>query len=134
MVARGKAMLFTIYRLGRQAGDRRAIRRDFDRLSDNPGGGVCRSAHRWRRLRHCLRHAGRRDLGCILSGGQELYTGHMVSSLGWGVHKPAPLSFREATYSGIFTLLPLLSGTGRSHHRDVRREATSLAEAGMLKP
>lgn len=62
------------------------------------------------------------------------YTGHVVSSLGWGVHNLAPLSFRGATYSGIFTLLPLLTGKGRRHHGDVLREATKLAEAGMLKP
>jgi NADPH2:quinone reductase len=62
------------------------------------------------------------------------YTGHVVSSLGWGVHKLAPLSFRGATYSGIFTLLPLLTGKERRHHSDVLREATKLAEAGMLKP
>jgi NADPH2:quinone reductase len=29
--------------------------------------------------------------------------GHVVSSLGWGTHPLAPLSFRAATYSGIFT-------------------------------
>jgi NADPH:quinone reductase len=64
----------------------------------------------------------------------RIYTGHVVSSLGWGVHKLAPLSFRGATYSGIFTLLPLLTGKGRGHHGAVLREATRLAEAGMLKP
>lgn len=31
------------------------------------------------------------------------YTGHVVSALGWGTHALAPLSFRAATYSGIFT-------------------------------
>jgi hypothetical protein len=40
------------------------------------------------------------------------YTGHVVSILGWGKHSLAPLSFRGATYSGVFTLLPLLTGTG----------------------
>ena len=34
------------------------------------------------------------------------YTGHVVSCLGWGTHALAPLSFRAATYSGVFTLLP----------------------------
>ena len=34
--------------------------------------------------------------------------GHVVSALGWGTHALAPLSFRAATYSGVFTLLPLL--------------------------
>jgi NADPH:quinone reductase len=62
------------------------------------------------------------------------YTGHVVSCLGWGVHKLAPLSFRAATYSGVFTLLPLLTGRGRAHHGDILRAATKLAEAGKLTP
>jgi len=36
--------------------------------------------------------------------------GHVVSCLGWGTHALGPLSFRAATYSGVFTLLPLLTG------------------------
>ena len=32
------------------------------------------------------------------------YTGHVLSCLGWGSHSLAPLSFRGATYSGVFTL------------------------------
>ena len=36
-------------------------------------------------------------------------SGHVVSALGWGTHSLAPLSFRGATYSGIFTLLPMWS-------------------------
>jgi NADPH2:quinone reductase len=45
------------------------------------------------------------------------YHGHVVSCLGWGTHALAPLSFRAATYSGVFTLLPLLSGKGRAQPR-----------------
>ncbi|MFC3675760.1 zinc-dependent alcohol dehydrogenase family protein [Ferrovibrio xuzhouensis] len=60
--------------------------------------------------------------------------GHVVSSLGWGSHKLAPLSFRAASYSGVFTLLPLLTGIGRAHHGDILREATRMAEAGLLVP
>jgi NADPH:quinone reductase-like Zn-dependent oxidoreductase len=60
--------------------------------------------------------------------------GHVVSALGWGTHALAPLSFRAATYSGVFTLLPLLTGEGRAHHGDILREATRLAEAGRLAP
>jgi NADPH:quinone reductase len=62
------------------------------------------------------------------------YTGHVVSSLGWGTHSLAPLSFRGATYSGVFTLLPMLTGQGRAHHGDIIREATTLAENGQLTP
>jgi NADPH:quinone reductase-like Zn-dependent oxidoreductase len=61
------------------------------------------------------------------------YHGHVVSCLGWGTHALAPLSFRAATYSGVFTLLPLISGQGRAHHGDIMREASALAAAGKLK-
>jgi NADPH:quinone reductase-like Zn-dependent oxidoreductase len=61
------------------------------------------------------------------------YHGHVVSCLGWGTHALAPLSFRAATYSGVFTLLPLISGEGRAHHGDIMREASALAAAGKLK-
>jgi NADPH:quinone reductase len=50
--------------------------------------------------------------------------GHVVSALGWGTHALAPLSFRAASYSGVFTLLPLLTGEGRAHHGEILREAT----------
>lgn len=63
----------------------------------------------------------------------RLYHGHVVSCLGWGTHALAPLSFRAATYSGVFTLLPLLSGQGRARHGAILREAARLAEAGKLK-
>jgi NADPH:quinone reductase len=54
--------------------------------------------------------------------------------LGWGTHSLAPLSFRGATYSGIFTLLPMLTGRGRAHHGEIRRKAAALADAGALRP
>jgi NADPH2:quinone reductase len=60
--------------------------------------------------------------------------GHVVSALGWGTHALAPLSFRAATYSGVFTLLPMLTGVGRTHHGEILREATRLAEAGKIVP
>jgi len=60
--------------------------------------------------------------------------GHVVSALGWGSHALAPLSFREATYSGVFTLHPLLTGKHRAHHGEILREATRLGEAGQLVP
>jgi NADPH:quinone reductase-like Zn-dependent oxidoreductase len=61
------------------------------------------------------------------------YTGHVLSCLGWGEHSLAPLSFRGATYSGVFTLLPLLTGKGRKHHGEIMAEATRMAEAGQLQ-
>lgn len=60
--------------------------------------------------------------------------GHVVSCLGWGAHALAPLSFKGGTYSGVFTLLPLLTGRGRDRHGAILREAARLAEAGQLKP
>jgi NADPH:quinone reductase len=62
------------------------------------------------------------------------YTGHVVSSLGWGSHSLAPLSFRGATYSGVFTLLPLLTGENRAHHGRILAQAAAFAEAGKLRP
>ena len=44
------------------------------------------------------------------------------------------MSFRAASYSGIFTLLPLLTGEGRDHHGAILEEAARLAEAGELTP
>ena len=60
--------------------------------------------------------------------------GHVVSALGWGTHALAPLSFRAASYSGVFTLLPMLTGEGRAHHGEILREATRLVEAGKIVP
>ncbi len=62
------------------------------------------------------------------------YTGHVVSCLGWGQHSLAPLSFRAATYSGVFTLLPLLTGDQRNHHGNILRKVTELAEQNQIKP
>ncbi|HEX6454654.1 MAG TPA: zinc-dependent alcohol dehydrogenase family protein [Trebonia sp.] len=62
------------------------------------------------------------------------YTGRVVSILGWGRHSLAPLSFRGASYSGVFTLLPLLTGEARGHHGEILRHAAELAETGALRP
>ncbi|MFF5124906.1 zinc-binding dehydrogenase [Dactylosporangium aurantiacum] len=62
------------------------------------------------------------------------YTGHVVSALGWGTHSLAPLSFRGASYSGVFTPLPMLTGRGREHHGEILREVADLVDAGALKP
>jgi NADPH:quinone reductase len=62
------------------------------------------------------------------------YTGHVVSCLGWGTHALAPLSFRGATYSGVFTLLTLLTGMHRAHHGEILQKAGKLADQNRLKP
>jgi len=61
------------------------------------------------------------------------YKGHVVSCLGWGTHSLAPLSFRAATYSGVFTLFPLLAGVQRASHGHILHEASKLAERNQLK-
>ncbi|EGY01399.1 alcohol dehydrogenase zinc-binding domain protein [Nitrospirillum viridazoti Y2] len=60
--------------------------------------------------------------------------GHVVSALGWGSHALAPLSFKGATYSGVFTLAPLLTGVDRAHHGELLKEVAALVEAGKLLP
>lgn len=62
------------------------------------------------------------------------YTGHVVSILGWGTHNLAPLSFRGATYSGVFTLLPLLTGEDRAHHGEILTAIAELVDAGKILP
>ncbi|RXH54858.1 quinone oxidoreductase [Granulicella sibirica] len=62
------------------------------------------------------------------------YSGHVVSCLGWSNHSLAPLSFRGATYSGVFTLEPMLSGADGSHQGEILREIATLVDAGKLKP
>lgn len=64
----------------------------------------------------------------------RVHTGHVVSALGWGTHSIAPLSFRGATYSGVFTLLPLLTGRGRAHHGEILRDVAALVDRGALTP
>jgi NADPH:quinone reductase-like Zn-dependent oxidoreductase len=60
--------------------------------------------------------------------------GHVVSALGWGTHALAPLSFKQASYSGVFTLYPLLADEGRAHFGAILEEAARLVEAGALRP
>ncbi|WP_417843948.1 zinc-dependent alcohol dehydrogenase family protein [Thalassospira sp.] len=59
--------------------------------------------------------------------------GHVTSCLGWGTHALAPLSFKGACYSGVFTLTPLLENRRRQLHGDIMAEATRMANAGQLK-
>lgn len=64
----------------------------------------------------------------------RVHTGHVVSALGWGVHSIAPLSFRGATYSGVFTLLPMLTGHGRAHHAEILEQVSAIVDSGRLTP
>lgn len=60
--------------------------------------------------------------------------GHVVSCLGWGAHALAPLSFKQATYSGVFTLHSLLADEGRDHYGEILHAAARMAERGHLRP
>jgi NADPH:quinone reductase-like Zn-dependent oxidoreductase len=62
------------------------------------------------------------------------YSGHVLSCLGWGSHSLAPQSFRGATHSGVFTLLPLITEQGRAHHGEILAAVAKLADEGKLKP
>ena len=41
---------------------------------------------------------------------------------------------RSATYSGVFTLHPLITGEGRANQGKILAQATALVESGKLKP
>jgi NADPH2:quinone reductase len=62
------------------------------------------------------------------------HTGRVVSVLGWGSHDLAPLSFRGASYTGVFTLLPLLTGEGRAHHGQILTQIALLVDEGLITP
>ena len=62
------------------------------------------------------------------------YTGRVVSCLGWGTHSLAPLSFRSACYSGVFTLFPLLKGSEHAHQGSILAEVATLVEHRQLRP
>ena len=93
---------------------------------------------------YVLRHAGGAGFDLIYDtiGGSALdasfkavrHFGRVVSSYGWGTHSLAPLSFRAATYSGVFTLLPLLTGKGQAHHGEILRQVARFVEEGKLTP
>jgi len=61
-------------------------------------------------------------------------TGVAVSCLGRGTHSLAPLSLRGATYSGVFTLMPMLTGHGRAHHGEILAAVTKFTDEGKIRP
>lgn len=60
--------------------------------------------------------------------------GHIASCAAFGTHNLATGSLRSSTLTGIFVLLPMLTGNGRAHHSDILAEATRLVEQGQVKP
>ena len=62
------------------------------------------------------------------------YYGNIASCVGFGTHNLASISFRGASFHGIFVLLPLLKGSGRKHHGEILNKITTMIEKGELKP
>lgn len=113
---------------------------DFDLIKDRGATPIDR--HKESAEAYVDTHTGGKGFDLIVDtvGGEVLDAsfkaivrfGHVVSALGWGTHALAPLSFRGGTYSGVFTLLPLLTGEGRAHHGQILREAARLVDTGKL--
>jgi NADPH:quinone reductase-like Zn-dependent oxidoreductase len=66
--------------------------------------------------------------------GAVRYYGRVVSCAAYETHNLAISSFRCADISGVFVLLPMLSGERRAHHGSILREVARLAEAGKIRP
>jgi NADPH2:quinone reductase len=66
-------------------------------------------------------------------GAVKRYTGKVVSVSGWGAHSLASLSFRGASYSGIFSLYPLISGVGRERQGRILADVAMLVSTGKLR-
>lgn len=62
------------------------------------------------------------------------YYGNIASCVGFGTHNLASISFRGASFHGIFVLLPLLKGSGRNHHGEILNKITTMIEKEELKP
>jgi NADPH:quinone reductase-like Zn-dependent oxidoreductase len=60
--------------------------------------------------------------------------GHVLSCAAFGYHGLATGSLRAMTLSGVYVLLPMLSGEGRAHHGEILRQVAKLAEDGQLRP
>ena len=77
--------------------------------------------------------AGGEDMGKLFEA-VKVHTGHVVSILGRGSYNLTPLSLRGASYSGVMTLTPLITGIDRKRQGAIMQQATMLADAGKLKP
>jgi len=61
--------------------------------------------------------------------------GHVVrAGLGSVCPGAPPPSFRAASYSGVFTLLPLLTGESREHHGEILRATAHMVGSGQVRP
>jgi NADPH2:quinone reductase len=60
--------------------------------------------------------------------------GHVVSCYGWGTHDLKFVSRHGATYSGVFVLLPMLTGRRRAWHGEALRKIAEMVDAGLVRP
>jgi NADPH:quinone reductase len=60
--------------------------------------------------------------------------GQVVSCYGWGTHDLKFLSRHGATYSGVFVLLPMLTGRRRMWHGEALRRIAEMVDAGLVRP
>lgn len=60
--------------------------------------------------------------------------GHIASCAAFGQHALASGSLRGMTLSGVFVLLPMLSGKGRAHHGEILKAAAQMVEQGQFIP
>jgi len=60
--------------------------------------------------------------------------GHIASCAAFGQHSLAVGSLRCMTLSGVFVLLPMLTGKGRAHHGEILKAAAQMVEQGTFKP
>ena len=74
--------------------------------------------------------------GPVLEASLSMTThyGHITSCAAFGNHHLASSSLRCATVSGVFVLMPMLTGNRRAHHGDILKIATRLVEEGKLRP
>lgn len=60
--------------------------------------------------------------------------GHVSSCAAFGTHDFVGAALNCVTLSGIFVLMPMLSGKSRAHHGEILREIARYADEGLIKP
>ena len=59
--------------------------------------------------------------------------GRVTSCYGWGTHDLKAISRHGGTYTGVFVLLPMLTGRGREKHGEALREIAAMVDAGKVR-
>ncbi|RLJ30679.1 NADPH:quinone reductase-like Zn-dependent oxidoreductase [Chryseobacterium sp. 7] len=60
--------------------------------------------------------------------------GNVASCVGFDSHQMAALSFRGASFHGIFVLIPLLKGIKRNHHGEILAKISTMIERKEIIP